>query len=120
LKRYRVAVTFGVFALLLATAAAFAPAPVSETDAPGFGTTSRHQDVALSDTHQGLVMQNANPLVSNLLRIHPSSPHGIVSQSIMPTLSGAYGSGVVDLLPISAREIGLHSLLRAPPVFLLS
>jgi hypothetical protein len=119
LKRYRVAVTFGFFALLLTTAAAFSRAPVSWSDASGFGTTSRHQEAALSDTHQGLVIQNANSCASNLSRINPSSPHGIVPKSIVPALSGTHGSGVVDILPISAREIGFHLLLRAPPVFLL-
>jgi hypothetical protein len=120
LKRYRVAITFGFIALLLATAATFSTVPASWMDVPGFGSTSRHQEVALSDTHQGLVIQNADLFASNLSRIHPSSPHGIIPQSIVPALSGAYGSGVVDVLPISAREIGFHSLLRAPPVFLLS
>lgn len=120
MKRYRVAVTLGFFALLLATAAAFSPAPASWTDAPGYGTTSDHQDIALSDTHQGLAIQNADPVASNLSRVDPSFPHGILIQSIAPMLLGAYGSGIADVLPISAREIGFHSLLRAPPVFLLT
>jgi hypothetical protein len=120
LKRYQVAVTFGFFALLLATVVAFSRVPASGTDAPGFGTTNHYQEIALSETHQGLVMQNTNPLVSNLSRIDPSSPHGFVPKYIVPALLGAYGLGVVDVFPISAREIGFHSLLRAPPVFLLS
>jgi hypothetical protein len=115
LKRHRVIGILGFFALLLATSAVTPSAPAARTEASGFQPTGRHQSAALDDTNQGLVIRNADPLVSNFSRIHPSSPHGIVTQSIVPILLDAHGFGIADILPVSAREIGFHSLLRAPP-----
>jgi len=119
LKRYRVTITLGFIALLLAAAAAFSPAPAVRTDASGFGTANGQQRAALNDTHQGLVIRNADPLTSNFLRIQPSSPHGMVPKSIAPILPDVQGLGIADILPASTLEIGFHSLLRAPPASLL-
>jgi hypothetical protein len=120
LKRHRVIGILGFFALLLATSAVTPFAPAARTDVSGFQPTGRHQSAALDDTRQGLVIRNADPLVSNLSRFNPSSPHGIVPQSIVPILLDAQGFGIADLLPVSARESGFHSLLRAPPASLLT
>lgn len=119
MKRNRVIITLGFFALMLASAAAFSPAPAVRADVSGFGTTSGHRSAALSDTHQGLVIRNADPLASNLSRNNPSSPHSIVPQSIVLKFPDAHGLGIADILPVSTLEIGFHSLLRAPPVSLL-
>jgi hypothetical protein len=119
LKRYRAIGTLGLFGLLLAATAAFSPAPVVGTDASGFGTTTRHQRVTLNDTHQGLVLRNANPVASNTSRIPSFTPCGIIFQSYLHVCLNGYGLGIAEILPVSAREIGFHSLLRAPPASFL-
>lgn len=115
MKRYRELVTLGFLTLLLATAAAFSSAPAARTDVSCTGPASHEQGAALSDTGQGQVMRNAGPFASDLSRIDQSSPHGIVPQSIVLMPLDAHGLGIADILPVSAREIGFHSLLRAPP-----
>jgi hypothetical protein len=119
LKRYREFMVLGFLALLVATGAAFSSAPAARTDASCTGPTSHKQGAALSDTGQGLVIGNACPFAPNLSRIDQSSPHGIVPQSIVHMPLDTHGLGIADVLAVSAREIGFHSLLRAPPTFLL-
>ncbi len=120
LKRYRVLATLGLLALfLLASAAAFSPAPAMGSDAAGFGPVS-HRETALGDTGQRLVIQNADPAASNTSRSSQSSAQGIIPQSIPPNLLGGYGKCIASVHSISARGIGFHLRLRAPPVFLLS
>jgi len=115
LKRCRELAALGFFALLLAAAAALSSAPAAATDGPGLGQAS-HPDTAFDDSRQAFVIRNADAPASNLSRIDPSSPHGIVPGSMDPMLPEAHGLGIAGILPVSARENGFHSLLRAPPV----
>jgi hypothetical protein len=109
-------VVLGFLTLLLPAAAAFSTTPAAEEDTPGFGPVSSHPVTAANETSQGLVVTSAGPLASSLSRIGHSSPHGIAPLSRIPVILESHGLGIADVLTISAREIGLHQLLRAPPV----
>jgi hypothetical protein len=120
LQRHRKFLVFGFFTLLLATAAAFLPMPAAKAENPGFGPASPHPDTAANETSQGLVVTGAGLLTRSLSRIDQHLPHGISALSAIPVILESHGLGIADILTVSAREIGLHQSLRAPPVLPLN
>jgi hypothetical protein len=115
LKSYREFLFFGFLTMLLATAAAFSTTPAAKADTSGFGPVSPNPITAANETSQGLVITSASLFASSLSRDTHSSQHGIAPLSITPVILESQALGVVDILTIYAREIGLHQLLRAPP-----
>jgi hypothetical protein len=120
LKRHRMFCTIEILALLMTVATALSPAPAILNHESGFGFAGDFPQAELNDTHQGLVINGASSVGLNTSRIHESSLSGIVPQSVDSAGLSECGWGIPVILPVSSREIGFHSRLRAPPVFLLS